>query len=80
MEGGLEFHASYLNDNGTGHTTIVSNPNDTMVDIVITQFVCNEVACEVSLCLPVEAAAALGRAMGAGISVALQNRRATKYN
>lgn len=82
LDGSLEFHADYLNEHGTGHTTIVSNPENGMVDIVISQVVGHEVAecATVSLSLPPEAAAALLRALSAGLNVALQERRTRKYN
>lgn len=80
LEGNLEFHATYANEHGTGHTTIVSNPEKGMVDIVMTQLVAYEVACSVSLSLPPEAAAALVRALNGGLSVALQQARLSKYN
>ena len=82
LEGGIELHATYLNDHGTGHTTIVSNPEKGMVDIVMTQMVAYEPAecATVSLSLPTEAVAALVRALTGGLSVALQDKRLTKYN
>lgn len=79
-DGSLEFHATYANEHGTGHTTIVSNPENGMVDIVLTQLVGYEVDGVVSLSLPPEAAAALVRALSAGLSVALQDQRNKKYN
>lgn len=82
LDGNLEFHASYLNDHGTGHTTIVSNPENGMVDIVMTQMVAHEAAecAAVSLSLPPEAVAALIRAISGGLSVAVQQARIRKYN
>lgn len=79
-EGNLEFHASYTNDHGTGHTTVVSNAESGRVDIVLTQLVGYEVDCNVSLSLPPEAAAALVRALTGGINVALQAQRLKKCN
>lgn len=82
LDGNLEFHASYVNDHGTGHTTIVSNPDNGMVDIVMTQIVAHEPAecATVSLSLHPEAVAALMRALNGGLSVALQQARFSKYN
>ena len=80
IDGSLEFHATYANEHGTGHTTIVSNPESGRVDIVLTQLVGYEIDGQVSLSLPPEAAAALVRALSAGLSVALQEKRRTKYN
>jgi hypothetical protein len=80
LDGGLEFHATYLNDLRTGHTTIVSNPGDATVDVVFSQIISDEAACAVSLSLPPEAVASLIRALSAGLSVALQERRVHKYN
>jgi hypothetical protein len=82
LEGNLEFHASYVNDHGTGHTTIVSNPENGMVDIVMTQLIAHEAAecAMVSLSLPTEAVAALMRALNGGLSIALQQARFSKYN
>lgn len=82
LDGSLEFHASYSNEHGTGHTTIVSNPESGMVDIVMTQMVAHEPAecATVSLSLPPEAVAALMRALSGGLNVALQQARLTKYN
>ena len=79
-DGNLEFHATYANDHGTGHTTVVSNPENGMVDIVLTQLVGYEVDGTVSLSLPPEAAAALVRALTGGLNVALQQSRLRKYN
>ena len=82
LEDGIEFHASYVNELGTGHVTIVSNAEDGMVDFVINQLVNHEVVEEaiVSLTLPPEAAGAIIRALSAGISVATQQQRLRKYN
>lgn len=82
LEGNLEFHATYANEHGTGHTTIVSNPEKGMVDIVMTQLVAHEPAecATVSLSLPPEALATLMRALNGGLSVALQQARLSKYN
>lgn len=80
LDGSLEFQATYVNEHGTGHTTIVSNPENGVVDIVMTQTVGHEVDGVVSLSLPPEAAAALIRALSAGLSVALQDMREKKYN
>ena len=82
LEGNLEFQASYVNDHGTGHTTIVSNPESGMVDIVMTQMVSHEAAecAQVSISLPPEAVAALMRALNGGLNVALQEQRLRKYN
>lgn len=79
-EGNLEFHATYANEFGTGHTTVVSNAESGRVDIVLTQLVGYEVDGNVSLSLPPEAAAALVRALTGGINVALQAQRLKKYN
>lgn len=82
FEFGLEFHASYVNEQGTGHATLVSNPQNGMVDIIFTQVVDNEIIeeSEVSLSLPPAAVAALLRALNLGLNVALHQRRNSKYN
>ena len=80
IDGSLEFRAEYLNEHGTGHITTVSNPQSGLVDIVMTQVVGHEGDVEVSLSLPPEAVAALVRALNGGLSLALQEKRLTKYN
>ena len=82
LEDGLEFHASYVNEFGTGHVTIVSNAEDGMVDFIINQLVNHEVVEEaiVSLTLPPEAAGAIIRALSAGMAVAAQQKKIKKYN
>lgn len=82
LEDGIEFHASYVNEHGNGHVTIVSNVENGMVDFVINQLVDHEVVEEaiVSLTLPPDAAGAIIRALAAGIAVAQQDLRIKKYN
>lgn len=80
IDGSLEFRAEYLNEHGTGHITTVSTPQGDMVDIVITQVVAFESDVEIGLALTPEAAAALIRALSAGLGVALQEKRLSKYN
>lgn len=81
-ECGLEFHANYVNNRGVGHCTVVSNPQNGMVDIVFTQVVEGEAVedAEVSLSLPPAAVAALLRALNLGLNVALHQQRISKYN
>ena len=81
-EYGLEFHATHVNERGTGHTTVVSNPQTGMVDIVITQVVDGDIVeeSEVSLSLPPAAVGALLRALNMGLNVALHQHCNRKYN
>jgi hypothetical protein len=81
-EHGLEFHATYVNEHGTGHATLVSNPQKGMVDIVFTQVVDGDIVeeSEVSISLPPAAVGALLRALNLGLNVALHQQRTRKYN
>ena len=81
-DGCIEYHASYRNEHGTGYDTIVSNPMDGRVDILIYQIVCHEVPEEpsVSLSLPPEAAAVLLQTINGGLGVAVHIARMKKYH